>query len=414
MSTTGHHQSFGGSSSSHTSCCSEETPCWHRISYAAKSLLSSKFDLDLSQIGTTQRLRYEDFELVFYHLFILIDPTETKRKFRGLHPARNQEEKTKFIDTAVRFINDKQLHTQRVASSQLRMFGGAPFRSLVTSLIRTASERELDSLRGRVTIESQLEVDQCGNDLGVLVDSLAVICSSGSATRHTLHELMEQLIEMKKDLANRSQLVQDKWSSLMHRTDGFHSSQTYSQDRVSALCQSQLSRLEVAYGETKQAIEKIKSVKLPECNTTTGLSSTKDNGQSTVKRLSQFIREAKGQFDPDKELLREACGANMHEKIRQQLADYDSRTLKLIEIWREDQEKADEMLLRNPEILEKYNHLQQSIPILPLKPLEVDVNHDLPLPERPSLSDIESILKEYPDLKYDDRHIIETSRSYFQ
>ena len=414
MSTSAHHQSFGGGTHSHASCCSEETPCWHRISFAAKSLLTSKFDLDLSQIGTTQRLRYEDFEPVFYHLFLLIDPTETKRKFRALHPARNQEERTKFIDTAVRFINDKQLHTQRVASSQLRMFGGAPFRSLVTSLIRTASERELESLRGRVTIDSQFEVDQCGNDLGILIDSLAVICSSGSATRHTLTELVEQLIEMKKDLANRSQLVQDRWSILMHRTDGFHSSHSYSQDRVSALCQSQLSRLEAAYGETKQAMERIKSVKLPECNTTIDLLSTKDNGQSTVKRLSQFIREAKGQFDPDKELLREACGANMHEKIRQQLADYDSRTLKLIESWREDQDKADEIMLRNPEILEKYNHLQQLIPIISFQPIRVNVNHDTPLPERPSLSDIESILKEYPDPKYDDRHIIEISRSYFQ
>lgn len=413
MSTTGHHQSFGGSQT-HTSCCSEETPCWHRISYAAKALLTGKFDLDLSQIGATQRLRYEDFEPVFYHLFLLIDPTETKRKFRGLHPARNQEERTRFIDTAVRFINDKQLHTQRVASSQLRMFGGAPFRSLLTSLIKTASERELESLRGRVSIESQLEVDQCGDDLVVLVDSLAVVCSSGSATRSTLHELKEQLVEMKKDLANRSQLVQEKWSTLMHRTEGFHSSQSYSQDRVSALCQSQLSRLEAAYGETKQAMERIKSVKLPESNATAGLLSTKDNGQSTVKRLSQFIREAKGQFDPDKELLREACGANMHEKIRQQLAEYDSKTLKLIETWREDQEKADEMLLKNPEILEKYNQLQQSIPMIALKPIEVDANHDVPLPDRPSLSDIESILKEYPDPRYDDRQIIETSRSYFQ
>lgn len=116
---------------------------WGEILNELKQL-SPKLDFEL--IG--QRLTYEDFEKIFHHLFFMIDPAEAKRLFRGvIFPARNKEEQDRFIDTCVRYLNNKRLSSNRVSSSSLRMYGGEPFRRLVGTLIEAANNRKREQAK---------------------------------------------------------------------------------------------------------------------------------------------------------------------------------------------------------------------------------------------------------------------------
>lgn len=404
----------------------DETPTWDGIAYALKSLLCD-FDVDLSKIGTTQRLQYEDFETIFYHLFVLIDPSETKRRFRLICAARNQEEKTKFIESSVRFINDKQLHPQRVSSSQLRMFGGEPFRRLTRSLIKAASERELE--RHELSIEEQVELQQCNNNLERLLDYLNEKSNCISNTMLELNQSMEHLREARKSLEDSNQAIQDKWSFMADKLaarderifsptkDGVQSATcdsisgsstnnnlNHHQRDVSPIVRTLLERLGASHSKTKLAIQRIQSIELPR-------EETLGPGESAVrKRLSQFIREVANKFNTSHELLPDAHQTRLNEQVRQQLVEYDRGVERLIEIWREEENRLDEELLQMADMNDMFAKLEGLIPRIELKPIGPQKNNN----ESVKKSEIEKILKDFPDSRYDDEEIVEITKKHFR
>lgn len=116
---------------------SENVPTWEKIRDSLKDLFSTKklTVLELDDVQVNQRLQYHEFELIFYQFFLIIDQKETKRRFRTAYPARNQDERNKFIDLAVKYINDKQLLPKKVTAQRLKTYGGEPFRSIINAMI---------------------------------------------------------------------------------------------------------------------------------------------------------------------------------------------------------------------------------------------------------------------------------------
>lgn len=372
----------------------EETPSWDNIHCALRLLFSRFEQLDLTSIGTTQRLQYEDFEMVFYHLFLIMDQTDTKRKFRDIFPARNQEERTKFIQLSVRCINDKQLSSQRVAASQLRMCGGEPFRRLMANLIKAATEKEIHSIR-RIApdcmgLHSSQDIQTKGENLDFYIDKICQKQQKVKELSNNLKETIDRLKQLKENVNEAKRLHQEKWNFLSTKLDGV--SYSYNHRHMQAICRSLFSRLEQANAKSKAATEKIKKIQLP----TEG---TDDIVSSGKKRLSQFIREVRDQFD----------SSRIVDKIGQQLVEYDNGVDKIIETWQEEQERADENLLKNPEIFEKFRFFENIVPKIDLKP----IGHVDNTKEKPLLSSIEQILNQFSDPKYDDREIVEASRAYF-
>lgn len=115
----------------------ENVPSWGRIRESLKDLFASKklTVLDLDDVQVNQRLSYQEFELIFYQFFLIIDHKETRRRFRTAYPGRNQDERNNFIDLAVKYVNDKQLLPKKLTAQRLKTFGGEPFRSIVNAMI---------------------------------------------------------------------------------------------------------------------------------------------------------------------------------------------------------------------------------------------------------------------------------------
>lgn len=367
-----------------SSVSGEATPTWEEINAAVRSLLSVRFNqLDLSHIGSNQRLKYEEFESLFYHLFLLIDSQETRRKFKCAPSGapRSQEDRAKFIELAVRFINDKRLNSQRVATTQLRMCGGEPFRRLIGSLVKIASEREIDSLKKRLPIEALIEIEESGdssnlrNDLEVLLNKIDEIKLNISENQQNLRDSTEKLANHRNILAEAKQQTDDKWQNLAHKLRGFSSPRDQSQ--ALEMCNNLLSQLETSSAEAKLALEKLDQTReriemeerkrQPKTDRPNKLG---DNLQvSSEKRLSQFIREAKEQLNPNQDHKDELQRNNIGERIKQQLAEYDEGLARLIEFWREESDRADEMLLKDSDTLERFKQLQKIFPLIPLTPI---------------------------------------------
>lgn len=422
--------SMSSSSQSKQSLIVDETPSWDAIAYALRSVLC-EVDIDLSRIGSTQRLEYEDVERIYYHLFLLINPRETRRKFRLVCAARNQEERNKFIESAVGFINDQQLHPQRVSSAQLRMFGGEPFRRLTASLIKAACEREME--RHELSIEEQVELEQCNNDLGRLLDHLSEKMKSISSAEIRLKQSMEYLRELRERVKESNLAILDKKSCLSvklvhaearsstpapnigHKSisgcsisgssigGGITYNHPNCQRDISLIVRTLLERLGDSLSRTKLAMDRIKSIELPR-------EESLGPGETVKpKRLSQFIREVANKFNTSHEELKsEARQTRLNEQVRQQLIDYDRNMERLIEAWREEENRVDEGLLQMPDVRDMFDNLEGLIPKIQLtqigpKGSAADVN----------VGDIEQILKDFPDPRYDDQEIIEITKKHF-
>lgn len=289
----------------------EEAPSWDRIAAALKVLLS-RFDIDLSDIRKSHRINYEEFETIFYSLFQLIDPAETRKRFRSISgAARNPEERSKFIELCSRYINDEQMVSQRVTTSQLRILGGESFRRLVESLIKTACARELERSGAEddtaISDLSQAEIaEELERELTKMQENMARYRDSVD----NLRRLKQQVADSNREVAACVNRYQQSLS-----LDDASSSSCASSGRydTSAIVRSLLSRLELSHKQTGVAMEKINAIEKPREAAATA---TADR-----KRLSQFIRETASKFDISQEL--EVSRTRLNEKLRQQLEDYD-------------------------------------------------------------------------------------------
>lgn len=418
-------------SSSASNCCLESTPCWHRLTCSIKTLFEHQNtitkqaeEIDFNQLGASSRIKYEDFERIFYQLLLIIDTQDTKRKFKGHYPARNKEEQNVFIDMVAKAINDRQpqLHSRRVASSQLRMFGGVPFRSLLSSLVRRANEREIEKLKSRLDLQSSCKSDAASDDnvAAVLLDNkndnnksnlnnyrepLDKLSSRVRSLSEELKLSLERLEKCRDIERDELQQAQELWCQVaparsMERlvisklTD-------YNQEQLNSIFRMDLSRLESIHADLEKALDRVNAISLPKERQQQQHANTNDKQAAPVKRLSQFIRDTKSKFDPDREFLRDTlqqkgAAACQPDRMLQQLVEHDQQMSQLIEMWRAELELAEEQLLRRPEIMDRYKQFELVIPKINLKRISITMNND----QANTINNkeaIEEILKQFPD-----------------
>lgn len=368
----------------------EAAPNWDEIKLAARVLILPKFELDLSQLGLAQRMKYEEFELLFHHLFLLIDSQETRRRFKGPYPALDQEGRARFIESAVRFINDKQLHGQRVTSSQLRMYGGETFRRLIGSLIRIASERETAGLLSRQSIEEQVGLEQSSASLDILADGIEAIRGNILEIEEGLRASRDALAQLKARMGESKQQADEKWHNLTRELKNYSSPRD--QWQASNMCTCLLSRLETSSGESKSALEKLKSMRLPHCNGAANKSHDRSQ-TNNEKRLSQFIREAKAHLNSNQQ-VEESNPNRLGERMGQQLTDFDEKMTRWLEMLRDEGDQADEVLLKNSEIRERYQQLVRIFPLIGLTPMTAPESVTFDASDFDSLA---KVLADFPD-----------------
>lgn len=299
----------------------EETPKWTILRVALKSVLA-KFELDLNHVGTTQRIDYTDFEKIFYHLLIIIDPNDCRRKLWSLYPARDLDGRSRFIELTTQLINDRQIGATKISSGQLRVCGGEPFRRLLCSLIKKAAQVEIQSIERKL---SNVTTQTPDVSLTELEDSIVLlksqILNKSNDLEHGLNELvrLENLLEMKNGIKNL------------------------------------LDQLETSNGRVKVAVEKIKSLEIyPDFVKGSTI-------LETSKRMSNFVNEIRECLlvKPD----------TAKSKIENQLAEYDNGNERLISTLEDEIAKIDAALLEKEEMRERYNFFSNLIPAIEFAPI---------------------------------------------
>lgn len=358
---------------------------WENIGSALRTLLYKSNDLNasLSCVGQVQRLEYQVFEKIFYHLAAIIDPAECRKKFWSLYPARDTEERSKFIIEAVHFINSKSLSSTRVTASHLRMCGGEPFRRLLKDLIIKAAEAEIATVTRKTPeclVNSDLDCKQVGE---IIAERLKLLKQS----EEKLNSIHEQLDEMEIEIDN-------KWESQV----GEVFVDQNSRDRMKEIHKALVSRLEKSYERCKAASKQIKELPKPPKTVNSGTPSPKVDGS---KRMSHLFKEMRQRLTLSPDFTPETNKSKLINKITQRLIYYDNGIDNLVSTLEAEREKADEELLKQPEMQERYNFFKSIVPFIDGKQISFRRSQI----EDPKLSDIREILNEFPDSKYDDSEI---------
>lgn len=380
---------------------------WATIATAVKSLFCGLVDLEpfvIQSRGTTARLPHDLLMKIFYHLFELIDKLETKRRFRSIYPPRNEEEQAKFFEAAAKFIENKQLHS-RTSVAQLKMAGGLPFRSILASLIIAASEQEIARCKKLMSVEQSYELESLRTQQPDLI--LDEKLTKTSNVLQEINEAIKSGRDLKKNLKEIEQTLKDKLSLVISKLPKDVYEQIHSQNKESTFMAPILKhlfrRVEIAHNKKKVAMEKIRTIKLP---------ASQDNKarESAYKmRLSQFIREAADKFDTSRneELESEGVGSI--------LIEYDQKIASLLKIWREELDRQEDELLRDPEVKRMFDKLNELIPPLDLLPLGSSSIQQMPIDfEPPCAADIEKILNLYPNPNYDHVKVMEVTKKYLE
>lgn len=340
----------------------DDIPSWETLNYSLKFLFS-KYEFDVCDIGQVQRLDYENMETIFYHLFLIIDPNGCRRVFRLLFPARNQDERAKFIDNMVIFIN-KKLHPDKVSSSRLRMCGGAPFRRLLNSLIMKAAEAELTAVLRRMSCDhpANSEVDDIwktlDNERGDISHRLDIL----GRKRYQLEQIRETIVERRshsEQLWTRLKLELDRQRSQPSPKQQLHFLE-FDHQSSKVINRMLLDRIERTNQRCGKAAQKIRDISLP---SSPGERSSPKGRQDNEKRLSYYVRELREKLTLSPE---DPNGSKLVIKIHQQLRDYDDRVRVLLTELEEKQIEEDEALLKIPEVLEKYKQLEELLPAIRL------------------------------------------------
>lgn len=332
---------------------------WEVIKVSLECLFY-KHNIDLSKVGQTQRLEYEDFEKIFYHLMLITDPAECRRKFWTLYPARYPEEKSKFIRETAQFINSKQLSSSLVSTSQLRMCGGEPFRRLLTSLICEAAKVEMAAISKKqpkslqeISCNEQVDIKQVGQRLALKEAKL-------KEKEEKLSQLRDQVDEVEKKIENELGLIQSREVS----NPPYHLNDLNS-DRLKEINSILIEQLEKTYERSKKAIEEIDKLPKPPKTASPKSPSGKVDGS---KRMSRVFADLQQRLISNPNFSPQTNKTSLN-KITQRLLEYDTGVDEMISTLRDLRDRVDENLMRMPGMKEKYDFFSKLIPFIDVPPI---------------------------------------------
>lgn len=344
---------------------SMDAPTWDIIGPSLKLVLS-KYDLDLSNIGLAQRIDYKDFEQIFYHLFMIIEPAETKRKFWSIYPSKNPEARARFVETSLQMINVKQMSPYRASLAQLKMLGGDPFRRLLGSLIEKAAECEVQNILKKypkcdIDIETNFEsntrkLEMLQRDIGDRLPDMKKTLSRFGPMQETLnninsetHETLEMLnVKAFRELNNLD-------SDIKH---------------IKGIFNSLRDRLEKNSLRRNVITQRINQVSIPvEDSFDSNLPNSK---QKPSKRISEYFKEMREFLALSPQCDKGSGKSNILNKVSERLLDYDDGVNSLVTIWEDEQERSEAALAEVPEMRQRYEFFERLIPQIFFKPISFD------------------------------------------
>lgn len=374
------------------------TPNWDVIGDALKSLFS-KYDVDLSAVGQSQRLEYSDFETIYYHLFTIIDAAECRRKLWSTYPARNPEERSKFINNAALVINSNQMIPNRISASQLRMFGGEPFRRIVTALIMKAAETNTASISKRLAAKNedyQLPEGSLEEYCGEIEQVIKLIRLKST----DLDEAVQRFDNDQQAQIDLKEEIQERWVSLMGIEEQLDLSEENIEDNKKTIFKSLLAKLEGSMRSresAKRAIAVVPKATLMKSNLESPVAK-----HDTSKRISEYFVNLKRCLLASPEYSPDTNQSRVINRISQRLIDYETGVDEICLNLESEKEKADEALMKNPEVQERYKFFENVIPFVNVKPIDLKSDFGKTI----DMAKLREILVKYPDTRYDDEEIL--------
>lgn len=367
----------------------DDVPDWETLNQALKFLFT-KYEFDFNEIGQTQRLEYGHMETILYHLSMIMDPIGCRRVFRLLFPARNQDERAKFINEMVVFIN-KRLHPDKISSSRLRMCGGAPFRRLLGTLITKAADAEISATLRRSICDQPVDADNghpwdiLDEERKCLRERLYLLEDKRNRYQSLLDALQSKHLEA-ADLWNK--LKSDLESQQMDFSPGKRISlnelDTSSLKLINKLL---IDRIEKSSINSKNATDRLLSIELPVTN-----DDDESVNANVEKRLSYYVRELREKLtsSDDPKSLKTV------DRINHQLREYDNEVMVLLTKLEERQIDEDDAFLKIPEVAERYRMFDELMPNIDIEPFEFEQ----PL-QCPDITKVKDILEKFYKSPYD-------------
>lgn len=310
---------------------SDEALSWLEISCCLKELLSDYNLEELDSIGSKQRLTFECFQTIIYHIFLIVDPNDCRRKFRLIYPTGNNQEQTRFLEQAILFINSKKLVPSKVAVTQLRTCGGEPFRRILGQLISKAIKLETDR-----TIRKSRFLVEFSND--------------------NFKETSTIFDGVNKDTERILNLFSKYKGSLKQHEEYTASLKTLTNNINEPIDRKELlSKIKESSNKCSDAFEVIKkySTKLEALLINKNKNLTVDNlkQQHQAKRISQIIRE-----------VEESAKSPKVDTRLKQLREFNEKLEQIILCWKQQ-------VFDRPEVRERYGLLMKMIPPLKIIPI---------------------------------------------
>lgn len=302
---------------------------------AGLKILFSRYNVEIRNVSQSHRLEYTDMEYILYHLFKIIDSKSCRKSLHSIYPARNQDDKAKFINNMVILIN-RQLPQTRISAPRLIMCGGQPFRNLIGSLVRKAAEVDMICRMKRCNLAQPSDIDP---DLSEerLKKEMEILDTTLAETEDTKTRL-EDLKKSKQQIRYSKQIIWDELQSSVNKPDRKY-------DNLKKIQRA----LMVVLGKTTEScvasMDKIAAIQLSE-------------PRAEPKRLSYYVRVLQAHV-------------NSSDPPQSTIDDYDEAMENLISKLNEKQQLCDERLLQNPEFSERYNRLTKLIPLIKVKPIRI-------------------------------------------
>lgn len=310
---------------------------WELIDAGLK-ILFSRNNIETRDLDKTHRLEYTDMEYILYHLFMIIDARTSRKSLSSIYPARNQDDKTRFINNMVMMIN-KQLPREKISASRLRMCGGQPFRVLISSLIKEACHVDMLTRMKRTGLPQPSDIDLHISETRLVREK--EILDKEIAELEDMRMKLQDLRMSQRQIRCSKQV---SWDELQNSINSSVEKEFDKQDlkRVQRL-------LMVVLGKTTEgcvsSMNKIAAIQLSE-------------PRDEPKRLSYYVRELQAHV-------------NSSNSSHSTIDDYDTAMENLIIRLEEKQRRCDERLLQDPKILERYNRLAKIIPFVRVRPIRV-------------------------------------------
>lgn len=383
-----------------------DAPDWDIIRPALRSLLFN-FNLDLDSVGTSRRLDLATFEAVFYHIFIILDPQECRRKFWSSFPSRNPIERKQFVDRAAQLINEKKWYPARVTTSLLTMCGGAPFRRLLCHMIKRAINKEVELLTGKLNPELSDLITE-----GVDFDSEYISLQQELRTkeRETFDTLnLLDALEEQKGILNSE--ITTKWNSIAKNFLMLNPAPAFDGSQLKLVYEKFVTCLEKSHTEIKSMTEQANLTQLKDYSPSSSIGTNQEDQRDPKvresKRISDVIREMQRKLSMKDESSSEATGTKSTDWMQEQLGRYDRNMEALYLECERAVERSEEYLLRKPDFKARYDLFKCIVPSIDIRPIFCTDKCE------PDLEKLLRMLPKYLDSsKYDVKEVIDCTKEY--